>query len=68
LEFGLRIGREAGLKHLYLGNIGAHATENTHCSGCGEMLIVRRGYTMLKNRLVAGCCPACQAALGCYRG
>lgn len=68
LELGLQIGREEGLKHIYLGNIAAHATENTFCAGCGELLIERSGYTLLKNRLVAGRCPACQAALGCYRG
>lgn len=68
LERGLQLGREAGLKHIYLGNIAAHATENTCCAACGELLIARRGFSLLKNRLVAGRCPACQAPLGCYRG
>jgi pyruvate formate lyase activating enzyme len=68
LERGLQIGQEEGLNHIYLGNIAAHDTENTYCSGCGEQLIIRRGFSMLKNRLVAGRCPACQVSLGCYRG
>ena len=68
LERGLQIGREEGLTHIYLGNVAAHATENTCCSGCGEILIARRGFSTLENRLVAGRCPACQMELGCYRG
>ncbi len=68
LERGLQIGHEEGLKHIYLGNITAHATENTRCAGCGELLIARRGFSLVENRLLAGRCPACQAVLGSYRG
>ncbi len=68
LERGLQIGREEGLEQIYLGNIARHATENTYCAGCGELLIKRRGYSMLDNRIVAGRCPECQVVIGCYRG
>ena len=68
LERGLEIGQEEGLRHIYLGNIAAHDTDNTYCPGCGEMLIKRRGFSMLMNRIVKGCCPDCQVVIGCYRG
>jgi len=36
------IGRSAGLKYVYAGNIGA--ANNTHCPDCGELVIERNGY------------------------
>jgi pyruvate formate lyase activating enzyme len=55
-----QIGLDAGLKYVYLGNVpDDEAAENTHCACCGALLIERRGYTIHRNRVVAGCCPDC---------
>ena len=67
LELAERIGREVGLEHIYIGNVPGHFAQDTHCAGCGALLIERSGYTLRQNRLVAGCCPDCGARLSVYR-
>jgi pyruvate formate lyase activating enzyme len=53
------IGREAGLKHVYIGNAPHERAEDTRCAGCGVVLIRRRGLTLVENRLKGGACFAC---------
>ena len=55
------IGKEAGLQFVYAGNLPGRVGgwENTHCPGCGALLIERRGYHILQDRLEAGKCPEC---------
>jgi pyruvate formate lyase activating enzyme len=57
------IGREAGLRYIYAGNLPGRVEglEDTHCHQCGELLIQRCGYSIEKYKLTAqGDCPACQ--------
>ena len=57
------IGREAGLKFVYAGNLPGRVGrwENTYCPACGELLIERYGYQIRRMKLGAdGLCPACQ--------
>ncbi len=58
LRRGVRIGHEAGIKHVYAGNIPGE-NENTRCSKCGEVLVERMGYRVVKNSVVNGRCPNC---------
>jgi len=58
LRLGVRIGREAGLKYIYAGNIPGES-EDTRCSVCGEVQIERLGYRVMRNSIVAGHCPKC---------
>jgi pyruvate formate lyase activating enzyme len=56
------IGRAAGLRYVYAGNLpGSTANlEDTRCPSCGNTLIARRGFRVLRNRLAAGGkCPDC---------
>ena len=56
------IGREAGLRYVYAGNLPGRvgAFENTHCPGCGAAVVERRGYRVGQVRLTAtGHCAAC---------
>jgi pyruvate formate lyase activating enzyme len=56
------IGREAGLRYIYAGNLPGRVEglEDTHCHQCGELLIKRYGYSIEKYKLTArGDCPAC---------
>ncbi len=56
------IGREAGLRFVYAGNIpgGVDEYEHTVCPNCNEILIKRSGYVIREYRLTAaGCCPRC---------
>lgn len=60
------IGREAGLRYVYAGNIpgGVGNLEDTRCPGCGERLISRRGYRIREYRLTAeGTCPSCAVSI-----
>ncbi len=51
--------RAAGLRHVYLGPAGGVADQVTRCARCGEVLIRRKGYDLLENRLDSGCCDGC---------
>ena len=52
-----------GLKHIYIGNIARPGSEDTCCAACGEMLVERRGYTILRNTVTGGKCPKCGTAV-----
>jgi pyruvate formate lyase activating enzyme len=59
------IGKEAGLRFVYAGNLPgkAGALENTLCPSCHDTLIERRGFAVLRNTMVNGRCPACATAI-----
>ncbi len=63
LESAWQIGQEEGLEFVYLGNVVGHRLENTYCPNCGELLVERRGLTVLQNRLRDAACPACGRAI-----
>ena len=63
LERAWKIGRDAGLNYVYLGNVPGHPGENTVCPGCGEILIRRVGFRIIENRLINGSCPDCQRSI-----
>lgn len=54
-------GKEAGLHFIYPGNIpGAVGDrENTYCPACDALLIERRGFYVLRNRMDGAKCPDC---------
>ena len=51
LEKHVRIGREAGLNYVYMGNVTGHPDESTYCPGCKAVLIKRYGYEILEYNL-----------------
>lgn len=55
------IGRQAGLRHVYTGNIAGSGGEDTLCAGCGSLLIARRGYTVATTGIAQGVCRSCGA-------
>lgn len=50
---------EAGLRHVYVGNVPGSGGENTVCPKCGKLLIARIGYRILRNEVRSGTCPDC---------
>ena len=57
-----QIGRDAGLRFIYAGNIPGRVgdLEHTSCHACGERLIARYGYLIQEYNLTAGgTCPRC---------
>lgn len=60
------IGREEGLRYVYLGNRAgaASAFEHTYCPTCRALLVERRGFRVLANRITrAGACPQCSTII-----
>ena len=56
------IGKAAGLRFIYAGNLPGQVgeLEDTHCPGCQALLIERFGYHILSYRLTpTGTCPDC---------
>jgi pyruvate formate lyase activating enzyme len=53
------IGQAVGLSHVFVGNVPGSDLENTFCPGCGQMVVERNGFTILRNRLRRGVCPGC---------
>jgi len=56
------IGRAAGLRHVYIGNVPGES-EDTRCASCGAVLIRRRGFAVVANALEGSRCPACGTVL-----
>ncbi|HEY5762345.1 MAG TPA: AmmeMemoRadiSam system radical SAM enzyme [Rhodocyclaceae bacterium] len=55
---------DAGLRHVYTGNVRDLAGGTTHCTGCARALIVRDGYAIRDYRLRDdGTCPDCGTRL-----
>ncbi len=66
LLMAANIGREAGLRYVYAGNIpGAVGDlENTRCPQCHSLLVRRYGFAVLENHLRGdGHCPNCRTAI-----
>jgi pyruvate formate lyase activating enzyme len=59
LEKALRIAKEEGLQHIYIGNVPRHEADNTYCPSCGELLIERHGFTITRYGLKNKRCPQC---------
>jgi pyruvate formate lyase activating enzyme len=57
------IGKSAGLKYVYCGNIPGDPGENTHCSYCNRILIRRHGFSIERIDLKGSACPGCGTPL-----
>ncbi len=57
-----RIGREAGLNHVYSGNLAGEST-TTCCSACSAVLLERYGLNVVRNTMVDGKCGRCGSAV-----
>lgn len=59
------IGRSAGLRFVYAGNLPRRVAnlENTICPTCGAVVIGRRGYQIAENNLVNGRCAQCDTEI-----
>ena len=57
------IGRAAGLRYVYEGNVPGEGGENTNCPSCSTVLIKRFGYAIETNIISSGACPNCGTAI-----
>lgn len=60
LEKAYEMARKAGVCYPYIGNVSGHRYENTYCPNCGEKLVKRYGYYILKYVITSeNKCPKC---------
>jgi pyruvate formate lyase activating enzyme len=59
----VEIGKQAGLQHVYSGNIRGGNFEHTWCPQCQTCLITRVGFMIAENQLHNGTCPECATAI-----
>jgi pyruvate formate lyase activating enzyme len=59
LQRAYEIGKQAGLRYVYLGNVHGSKQESTYCYKCGKLLIERVGYRIATNYIKDFCCPDC---------
>lgn len=63
LEQAYDIGKEAGLRYVYMGNLPGARAESTYCYSCGALLIERTGYQIQQNLIDDAHCPECGAEI-----
>ncbi len=63
IHLAAEIGKEAGLKYVYAGNVPGDTGENTYCSNCGKLLIKRYGFNVEEIDLRGSSCPSCKTPL-----
>lgn len=72
LEKLVKVAREQGLRHVYIGNVPGHPYEDTYCPSCGSLVVERYGFYITKWLLKDNFrCPNCGYRLnfsGVYHG
>jgi pyruvate formate lyase activating enzyme len=65
LKMAYDIGKEEGLKYVYVGNFDDEDRESTYCPNCGFRVIDRRGHIgqFVVNHLEDGKCPKCHTEI-----
>jgi len=58
LKMAYKIGKETGLRYVYVGNVRTDDLENTICPSCGQTLIERIEYKV-STHLQGASCPKC---------
>lgn len=57
------IGRQAGLRYVYIGNLPGLEGENTACPNCGRTVIARQGFRVTARHTRDGACLYCDTAI-----
>ncbi len=63
LDRARSIALKMGLKYVYVGNVHNPEGQTTYCPSCKETLISRDWHTVHNNKLINGCCPACNESI-----
>jgi pyruvate formate lyase activating enzyme len=59
MELAKRLGKQAGLQFIYLGNVSIPHGEDTICPKCGALVIERAGFGIIRNEARDGRCKVC---------
>jgi pyruvate formate lyase activating enzyme len=63
LHRAAQIGKQAGLKYVYSGNVPGDKDENTYCFNCGNLLIERYGFQIVSLNRQGNKCSKCGTEL-----
>jgi len=63
LERAVAIGRAAGLKYVYSGNVPGDPNEHTYCPSCGKRVIERMGFRIGRYDVENGACRFCHTTI-----
>lgn len=63
LERAWAIGKEVGLRYVYIGNVLGAREESTFCWNCGKRVIGRFGFSVRERHVRDGKCEFCGAAI-----
>ena len=63
LERAYAIGKAAGLRYIYLGNVLDSKHESTVCPACDTVLVQRYGYNTREHWTTPGVCPTCNTRI-----
>ncbi|MCJ7664290.1 MAG: AmmeMemoRadiSam system radical SAM enzyme [Desulfobacterales bacterium] len=63
IDRACEIGKKAGLKFIYGGNVPGHESESTRCYSCGKVVVKRWGYETEVTGLDGSKCRYCGAEL-----
>jgi pyruvate formate lyase activating enzyme len=59
LENARKIAQSEGLNYVYTGNVPGSKSSNTICPSCGNTIIERRGFMIMKQLIKDGKCSIC---------
>lgn len=63
MEMAYDLGKAAGLRYIYIGNLPAGDKENTFCYKCNSKLISRNGFYIEENLIKDSMCNKCGAKI-----
>ena len=63
LELACKLGKQAGLKYVYCGNVTGQTDESTYCPQCQNLLIKRMGFSVSSINLDNNHCPKCNQTI-----
>ncbi len=67
LKKAVKIGHDAGLRFVYIGNVPENDTQNTICTRCSNPVVNRMGYVVDISRLSGSRCSSCGTDLNFRR-
>ncbi|MFW6235722.1 MAG: AmmeMemoRadiSam system radical SAM enzyme [Desulfovibrionales bacterium] len=68
IEQAYEIGKAAGLKYVYVGNVPGHKAGGTSCPECGTLCIDRSGFFVSGCKIADGKCECGTALAGVWAG
>ncbi len=68
IDAAVKIGKEAGLKYVYTGNLIYNEHENTYCPTCNEIVVHRVDFDVVAKNYTNGKCNHCKAPIDIIDG